>query len=85
MVDIDWKRDYQGEFICPYCKALGMTILRTKERKREGIRLKCIHCSKTCQEEESIKIGLNMKLKNISTIYVKALMPIKQCNPNYRD
>ena len=52
---INWRRDYQGEFICPHCdeKGLWLAGFSSKGSKRQFI---CRHCQKTTRESNDIKL-----------------------------
>lgn len=55
-MDINWKEDYQGEFICPNCDKLGMNVLGFS-KSRQKRQFVCSHCKKYQQEFCSIKGG----------------------------
>jgi transcription elongation factor Elf1 len=51
---IDWKKDYQGEFTCPICNTLGMSVMGiNKSGKR---RFRCSNCKKNQESSHSINI-----------------------------
>lgn len=52
---VDWEKDYQGEFICPECYVLGMTVrgIAKKENKRTFY---CFACCYVCHESCQINI-----------------------------
>jgi HlyD family secretion protein len=48
-MEIDWESDYKGEFICPECEALGMSVwgIHKHTKKRQ---FWCSSCGKVQQE-----------------------------------
>lgn len=44
---VDWEKDYQGEFICPECQVLGMSAwgIQKLTNKRQ---FHCFTCRKSC-------------------------------------
>ncbi|QFS52354.1 tyrosine-type recombinase/integrase [Nostoc sphaeroides] len=44
MIEIDWQRDYNHEFVCPYCEKVGLR-LRGKGRNNKR-RFSCPYCQK---------------------------------------
>ena len=55
MMEIDWKKEYCREFICPNCQTLGITAwgIQKSNNKR---RFYCLNCTKTQQESCQILI-----------------------------
>lgn len=50
MLEIDWKKDYRGEFVCPHCNTLGMKFLSKQHRNDiNDVRFSCPKCRKTCK------------------------------------
>lgn len=50
MIEIDWKKDYNNEFVCPLCNKIGMQFLRKTYRHNiKGARFICPHCNQTCK------------------------------------
>lgn len=49
MTEIDWKKDYQGEFNCPECQIFGMVVwgIHKLTKKRN---FHCSTCRHTCQQ-----------------------------------
>lgn len=57
MIEIDWNKDYQSEFICPDCNALGMNFVRKHYRNNIlGVIFSCPKCRKNCKAPYSINI-----------------------------
>ena len=52
---VDWEKDYQGEFTCPECQTLGMSVygIHKLTNKRQ---FHCFACRRTCQESCQIDI-----------------------------
>ena len=44
-----WKEDYQGEFVCPECHSLGITVKGFYHKRKKRV-FKCPHCRKLQQE-----------------------------------
>jgi|GEM_PF-5948497 len=53
--EIDWGKDYHGEFVCPHCNTSGMSAMGIHKvtTKRQ---FRCSQCRKTCQQSSQIKI-----------------------------
>lgn len=52
---VDWEKDYQGEFICPECQTLEMIVWGIKKRNNKRV-FRCPACRSTCQESCQIDI-----------------------------
>lgn len=70
MVKIDWKQDYQGEFICPKCQALKMTAWGIDKINNKR-KFHCSRCNHTCQESCLIDIKLVTDPSNHRVIWYK--------------
>ena len=55
MTEIDWKQDYQGEFICPECQTLGMSVWGIKKPNNKRA-FSCPACRHVCLESCQIHI-----------------------------
>lgn len=54
MIQIDWNKDYGGEFSCPYCDKIGLKIWGTHSNKKR--RFKCFNCQKILNESYDIHL-----------------------------
>jgi integrase/transcription elongation factor Elf1 len=53
MIEINWKKDYQGEFSCIHC---GQSSLKFESRHSDGkYRLKCISCGRRVSNSYTLK------------------------------
>jgi integrase len=58
MKEIDWKKDYQGEFVCPSCNSFSMKFLRKANRSScKGLMFKCTQCNKCCKIPQPTNIN----------------------------
>ncbi|PHM05717.1 integrase, partial [Nostoc sp. 'Peltigera malacea cyanobiont' DB3992] len=52
-LEVDWKKEYQGEFICPNCQKSNLKSTQYKEGSICKLRFICNNCNKlislTCQ------------------------------------
>lgn len=55
MIEIDWKKDYKGEFVCPECNTLGM-VHRGFHKLNNKRQFFCRSCRKLLSESFSINI-----------------------------
>lgn len=55
MIKIDWKKDYQDEFVCPNCQKFGMKIRGFDDRTNKTL-FRCPTCHKNYQESNDIFI-----------------------------
>ncbi|MDJ0647391.1 MAG: site-specific integrase [Xenococcaceae cyanobacterium MO_188.B19] len=55
MREIDWKKDYHREFICPNCKALGMRLNGFNKGGQKRI-FSCVTCNK--EQRQSLDINI---------------------------
>ncbi len=68
MIDIDWKKDYHGEFVCPKCNSLGMVpqgIHKLNNKKQ----FFCKHCRKFLSDSINIDIKAVQDPLNDSVIW----------------
>lgn len=56
MSRIDWRKDYKGEFICPYCNTIGLKIgsKNNQNQKRDFI---CCNCGRCTNESYDIDLS----------------------------
>ena len=73
MVEIDWRKDYEGEFQCPRCQELGMRLEGSDYGKQ---RFLCKNCNKKVRESHSFAKN---HFSNIAAGYGFAC-PNKECN-----
>lgn len=52
---VNWGKDYQGEFICPKCHVLGMTVRGIKKNMDKRY-FQCSACCHACLESYEINI-----------------------------
>lgn len=55
MMEVDWNRDYQGEFICPNCLKLNI-VVRGVGKQTNKRRFYCLHCRHISQESCHLSI-----------------------------
>ena len=53
MIKINWKQDYNNEFICPNCESKGLKYDRISRNKKVVFR--CYFCTKTVRNSFDIK------------------------------
>lgn len=57
MTKVNWIKDYQREFICPYCNTKGMiTLGRDSSTIARKMRFTCPTCNKSSSESSNINI-----------------------------
>jgi site-specific recombinase XerD/transcription elongation factor Elf1 len=59
MSEIDWKRDFQGEFVCPNCEALGIIPITTQFKIGKLVKtlFRCPFCQKSVFNSCEINIS----------------------------
>ena len=66
MIEIDWKKDYAGEFVCPHCHD-RMFLAGHKHKKRQ---LQCVSCKKTTLTSLSLKSRLKYQDSRLKDAFV---------------
>ena len=63
---IDWQKDYQGEFICPYCNKGRMSLSGVNRGKQQ---FWCSDCKRTCVESYQLDMQAVPDPTNIQVIW----------------
>lgn len=55
MLKVDWKKEYKGEFICPYCGDYSLKLDGINNRNKK-MNFRCYSCKKCITESYNVKI-----------------------------
>ncbi len=56
MSEINWRKDYKGEFICPYCNTVGIKI-GSKNNRTQKRYFRCPNCRRCTSESYNIDLS----------------------------
>ncbi len=64
MIEIDWKKDYKNEFVCPHCGEHGLKLFGRSYSKNRKRVFGCPNCRRRTSESYNISLSeLNSKVK----------------------
>jgi integrase/transcription elongation factor Elf1 len=65
---VDWEKDYQGEFLCPKCQTIGISVCGIRKLSTKRL-FRCSACRHTCLESCHIKIQAIADPSNLGTTW----------------